>query len=83
MNSRCHKLLRLSLSSFITLLSITLTRCEEPTPLPLDMQLFGCGVWLTKALAEFVNQVLALSSFSVTLLRLDVYYILIHDSKQF
>jgi hypothetical protein len=47
------------------------------------MQLFGCGVWLPKALAEFVNQVLALSSFSVTLLRLDVYYLLIHDSKQF
>jgi hypothetical protein len=46
------------------------------------MQLFGCGVWLPKALAEFINQVLALSSFSVTLLRLDVYYLLIHDSKQ-
>ena len=37
------------------------------------MQLFGCGVWLPKALAEFINQVLALSSFSVTLLRLNVY----------
>jgi hypothetical protein len=35
-----------------------------------------------KALAEFINQVLALSSFSVTLLRLDVYYLLIHGSKQ-
>jgi hypothetical protein len=34
------------------------------------MQLFGCGVWLPKALAEFINQVLALSSLSVTLLRL-------------
>jgi hypothetical protein len=28
---------------------------------------------LPKALAEFINQVLALSSFSVTLLRLNVY----------
>jgi hypothetical protein len=37
------------------------------------MQLFGWGVWLPKALAEFINQVLALSSFSVTLLRLNVY----------
>ena len=37
------------------------------------MQLFGCGVWLPKALAKFINQVLALSSFSVTLLRLNVY----------
>jgi hypothetical protein len=46
------------------------------------MQLFGCGFWLPKALAEFINQVLALSSFSVTLLRLDVYYLLIHGSKQ-
>jgi hypothetical protein len=43
------------------------------------MQLFGCGVWLPKALAEFVNQVLALSSLSVTLLRLNVYYLLIHS----
>ena len=50
-----------------------LTRCEESTPLPLDMQLFGCGVWLPKALAESKNQVLAFSSFSVTLLRLNVY----------
>jgi hypothetical protein len=46
------------------------------------MQLFGCGVWLPKALAEFINQVLALSSFSVTLLRLNMYYLLIHGSKQ-
>jgi hypothetical protein len=46
------------------------------------MQLFGCGVWLPKALAEFINQVLALSSFSVTLLRLDVDYLLIHGIKQ-
>jgi hypothetical protein len=46
------------------------------------MQLFGCGVGLPKALAGFINQVLALSSFSVTLLRLDVYYLLIHGSKQ-
>jgi hypothetical protein len=46
------------------------------------MQLFGCGVWLPKALAEFINQVLALASFSVTLLRLDVYYLLIHGIKQ-
>jgi hypothetical protein len=46
------------------------------------MQLFGCGVWLPKALAEFIIQVLALSSFSVTLLRLDVYYLLIHGIKQ-
>jgi hypothetical protein len=45
--------------------------------------LFGCGVWLPKALAEFINQVLALSSFSVTLLRLDVYYLLIHGSSKF
>jgi hypothetical protein len=47
------------------------------------MQLFGCGVWLPKALAEFINQVLTLSSFSVTLLRLDMYYLLIHGIKQF
>jgi formate hydrogenlyase subunit 3/multisubunit Na+/H+ antiporter MnhD subunit len=46
------------------------------------MQLFGCGVWLPKAQHEFINQVLALSSFSVTLLRLDVYYLLIHGIKQ-
>jgi hypothetical protein len=45
------------------------------------MQLFGCGVWLPKALAEFINQVLALSSFSVTLLRLNVYYLLIQGIK--
>ena len=45
------------------------------------MQLFGCGVWLPKALAEFINQVLALSSLSVTLLRLNVYYLLIHGIK--
>ena len=37
------------------------------------MQLFSWGVWLLKALAESKNQVLALSSFSVTLLRLNVY----------
>jgi hypothetical protein len=42
------------------------------------MQLFGYGVWLPKALAEFVNQILALSSLSVTLLRLNMYYLLIH-----
>jgi hypothetical protein len=47
------------------------------------MQLFGWGVWLPKALAESKNQVLALSSFSVTLLRLNVYYLLIHGIKQF
>ena len=47
------------------------------------MQLFGCGVWLPKALAESKNQVLALSSFSVTLLRLDVYYLLIHGIKHY
>jgi hypothetical protein len=46
------------------------------------MQLFGYGVWLPKALAESINQVLALSSFSVTLLRLNVYYLLIHGIKQ-
>jgi hypothetical protein len=46
------------------------------------MQLFGCGVWLPKALAESKNQVLALSSLSVTLLRLNVYYLLIHGIKQ-
>jgi hypothetical protein len=62
--------------------SARLTWCDEFTPLPLDMQLFGCGVWLPKALAEFINQVLALSSFSVTLLILDVYYLLIHGIKQ-
>jgi hypothetical protein len=38
---------------------------------------------LPKALAESKNQVLALSSFSVTLLRLNVYYLLIHGIKQF
>jgi hypothetical protein len=37
------------------------------------MQLFGWGVWLPKALDASINQVLALSSFSVTLLRLNVY----------
>ena len=37
------------------------------------MQLFGWGVCLPKALAESKNQVLAFSSFSVTLLRLNVY----------
>jgi hypothetical protein len=45
------------------------------------MQLFDCGVRLPKALAEFINQVLALSSLSVTLLRLNVYYLLIHGIK--
>jgi hypothetical protein len=35
--------------------------------------MFGWGVWLPKALAESKNQVLAFSSFSVTLLRLNVY----------
>jgi hypothetical protein len=49
--------------------------------LPLDMSLFGCGVWLPKALAEFINQVLALLRLSVTLLRLNVYYRLIHGIK--
>jgi hypothetical protein len=38
---------------------------------------------LPKALAESINQILALSSFSVTLLRLNVYYLLIHGIKQF
>jgi hypothetical protein len=47
------------------------------------MQLFGCGVWLPKALAEFLNQVLALSNLSVTLLRLNMYYLLIHSSNHF
>jgi hypothetical protein len=47
------------------------------------MQLFGWGVCLPKALAKSKNQVLALSSFSVTLLRLNVYYLLIHGIKQF
>jgi hypothetical protein len=37
------------------------------------MQLFGWAVCLPKALAESKNQVLAFSSFSVTLLRLNVY----------
>ena len=46
-----------------------------------SMQLFGCGVWLPKALAESKNHVLALSSLSVTLLRLNVYYLLIHGIK--
>jgi hypothetical protein len=47
------------------------------------MQLFGWGVGLRKALAESKNQVLAFSSFSVTLLRLKVNYLLIHGIKQF
>jgi hypothetical protein len=47
------------------------------------MQLFGRGVWLPKALAGSKNQVLDFSSFSVTLLRLIVYYLLIHGIKQF
>jgi hypothetical protein len=47
------------------------------------MQLFRCGVWLPKALAEFLNQVLALSNLSVTLLRLNMYYLLIHSSNHF
>jgi hypothetical protein len=38
---------------------------------------------LPKALAESKNQVLAFSSFSVTLLRLNVYYLIIHGIKQF
>jgi hypothetical protein len=46
------------------------------------MQLFGWGVGLPKALAESKNQVSAFSSFSVTLLRLNVYYLLIHGIKQ-
>jgi hypothetical protein len=37
------------------------------------MQLFGWGVCLPKALAESKNQILAFSSFSVSLLRLNVY----------
>jgi hypothetical protein len=37
------------------------------------MQLFGWGVCLPKALAESKNQILAFSSFSVILLRLNVY----------
>jgi hypothetical protein len=44
--------------------------------------MFGCGVWLPKALAESKNQVSALSSLSVTLLRLNVYYLPTHGSKQ-
>jgi hypothetical protein len=47
------------------------------------MQLFGCGVWLPNALAEFLKRVLALSRLSVTLLRLNVYYLLIHSSNFF
>jgi hypothetical protein len=47
------------------------------------MQLFGSRDWLTKALAESKNQVIAFSSFSVTLLRLNVYYLIIHGIKQF
>jgi hypothetical protein len=47
------------------------------------MQLFGCGVWLPKALAESKNQVLVLSSLSVTLLRLKVYYLLSHGINTF
>jgi hypothetical protein len=47
------------------------------------MQLFGCGVWLPKALAEFLSQVLTLSNLSVTLLRLKVYYLLIRSSKHY
>jgi hypothetical protein len=46
------------------------------------MEMFGCGVWLPKALAESKNQVSALSSLSVTLLRLNVYYLPTHGSKQ-
>jgi hypothetical protein len=46
------------------------------------MQLFGWEVGLPKALAESKNQVLAFSRFSVTLLRLNVYYLLIHGIKQ-
>jgi hypothetical protein len=38
---------------------------------------------MPKALAGSKNQVLAFSSFSVTLLRRNVYYILIHGIKQF
>jgi hypothetical protein len=45
------------------------------------MQLFCWRVWLPKALAESKNQVLAFSSFSVTLLRLNVYYLIIHGIK--
>jgi hypothetical protein len=47
------------------------------------MKLFGCGVGLPKALAEFLSQVLTLPILSVTLLRLNVYYLLIHSSKHF
>jgi hypothetical protein len=49
------------------------------------MQLFGWGLWLPKALAEFIKQVLALSRFSVTHLRLiscEKYtYLIIHGIK--
>jgi hypothetical protein len=38
---------------------------------------------LPKPLAESKNQVLPFSSFSVTLLRLNVYYLIIHGIKQF
>jgi hypothetical protein len=38
---------------------------------------------LPKALAESKNQVLAFSSFSLTLLRLNVYYLIIQGIKQF
>jgi hypothetical protein len=47
------------------------------------MQLFGCGVWLPKALAEFLNQVFNFVKLSVTLLRLKMYYLLIQGSKHF
>jgi hypothetical protein len=38
---------------------------------------------LPKALAEFLNQVLTLSNLSVTLLRLNMDYLLIHSSKHY
>jgi hypothetical protein len=41
------------------------------------------GFGLPKALAEFLNQVLTLSNLSVTLLRINVYYLLIHSSKHY
>jgi hypothetical protein len=47
------------------------------------MQLFGCGVWLPKALAEFLNQDFNLVKLSVTLLRLKVNYLLIQGSKHY
>jgi hypothetical protein len=83
-NSSNHVLQRICKNYATSKAEYTNTQLDLPgvrTPLPLDMQLFGCGVWLPKALAEFVNQILALSSLSVTLLSLKVYYLLIHGIK--